>query len=906
MKQSRESLFAQLSDVAKSGEAPTSSETWATGHGINEFLGQLFQDQVHIIHPDSSSIHSPVASDQRNALEGAVNYAKMIGGYVVNDEAVANGFKGQDGGNITRPIIMVINTHSAQAKSGADASAQGGVHWQCCVVLPKNYKPTFGAQLNNQHEMIFYIDSLQNNVKLPERLRFLLTSQEGLEYTFTSEGAQFTHKIPSIFPDAIVVDNIVTNQQSGGSDCGWWAVYNALMLVFSGNTNYLNQFQRPSREPAYKLRTLFPGLTQEIGADKNKKETSNSNKKVDEYEFRAIQLAIEASLKINKVKIIPNVLGNNKRLEAAAKNPTLLVQEIGKDPKFICSYDKDKLSLLHLASFKDIANIDSAKLLLDKRLDTTFKCKIGRTALHYACRWGHLDIAKLLIAHDPKMLDEKDDNQETPLDLAKREKHQDIVNYINQFKAELAKVVITQDLSAMLSGLSISSQPRTNNRDVSALTTQLEQLDLNSPYLDLDVKLSELGEHRQVVMAMAPINSSGDIYHMLAFTILSLHHKKFVPLIMLTYDKPASTAVVPDLGYISTGDQVKRAYNFVSTLGYKDYFRVLQIDSSGASYQARRQEQLEAALKKEGYKCYFDHRLSTTIISNHYEKYGFDETTKVLRAGLNQWEVSYNEASATNNLCKKKVEAYVEARLKEIKQRLQLQPSKPTVILHIRYAGKGANGIQNTDFSYFQHLTNFLQQHYNLIAIYADARKRGGGTLTNVSVQIKPFRDVIINDEIDLSKNVHLRLLLGIFEIRDTINLRGVIGTTSGTLDIAAFIGHKVLNIHCFSNPINYQDYRLFLQSTFLSIQERIEGNEGYTSQTNTCVKWLDTKQPSVVCLPIGSVKNMIAEKIKDCELLYTVCFLNKSQQVTQGFVKPLEQRIMQRMVLTQNELALV
>jgi len=61
----------------------------------------------------------------------------------------------------------------------------------------------------------------------------------------------------------VFIDGLTTNQQLGGTDCGWWALYNVLMIVFTGRIDYLTQFKYPSRESAYRLRAMFSELDTE-------------------------------------------------------------------------------------------------------------------------------------------------------------------------------------------------------------------------------------------------------------------------------------------------------------------------------------------------------------------------------------------------------------------------------------------------------------------------------------------------------------------------------------------------------------------------------------------------------------------------------------------------------------------
>jgi hypothetical protein len=69
----------------------------------------------------------------------------------------------------------------------------------------------------------------------------------------------------------------------------------------------------------------------------------------------------------------------------------------------------------------------------------------------------------------------------------------------------------------------------------------------------------------------------------------------------------------------------------------------------------------------------------------------------------------------------------------------------------------------------------------------------------------------------DYGKLYHLELLLQLSKMK---NLKGIIGNTSGYLDLAGFLGHHVLNLHQFHDKINYQSYRVFLQSSFLIIED--------------------------------------------------------------------------------------
>lgn len=60
---------------------------------------------------------------------------------------------------------------------------------------------------------------------------------------------------------------------------------------------------------------------------------------------------------------------------------------------------------------------------------------VGRTALHWAARKGHLNCVKYLSQSQPATLSAPDKGHKTALDLAVHHNHQGVVNYFNQIRA---------------------------------------------------------------------------------------------------------------------------------------------------------------------------------------------------------------------------------------------------------------------------------------------------------------------------------------------------------------------------------------------------------------------------------------------------------------------------------------
>jgi hypothetical protein len=269
--------------------------SWATGYGINKTMIELLGDSVYFVNPDLASVESLASSDEEEALMGTVNYIKIIRGFYINDE-FRDGFIKGENGVLDKPIVMILNTTSVKVENPRSSKYEGGNHWQTCVILPKNYITPFGENIENTNEIVFFVDSKYKNKPVPVLLEYVL--RYGFEYKFQSaEGVNYIHLVPPSMPNAEFPDCTNILQQEGGADCGWWAVYNALMFVFTGKRDFLNQFTQRSREPGYALRMLFNNLSIPFVGEKQQK------KAFDKQNQKAIYDAIKNALKENKITI---------------------------------------------------------------------------------------------------------------------------------------------------------------------------------------------------------------------------------------------------------------------------------------------------------------------------------------------------------------------------------------------------------------------------------------------------------------------------------------------------------------------------------------------------------------------------------------------------------------------------
>jgi hypothetical protein len=254
----KEVLYQKLLTLKDEQTELKKSNTLASGQGIYDCLVQIFGDNVHIIHPDLSSIDSPIDS---NDIYGAINYIEAIEQFIRQDE-----------GNLQKPVIAIWNTDNVkQSKDKVDFKAEGGSHWQTLVILPKHHKIHNGHVLDNEKELVFFKDSYYLEKSLPNILKFLF-KKKVIHARNLKEGEIADNpniEVGGMLDSAEIYDETYKNvkQQEEGYDCGWWAVYNAFMFIMEGNDAFLGQFNSPSRSLGYRLRKIFSESDIDLSVD---------------------------------------------------------------------------------------------------------------------------------------------------------------------------------------------------------------------------------------------------------------------------------------------------------------------------------------------------------------------------------------------------------------------------------------------------------------------------------------------------------------------------------------------------------------------------------------------------------------------------------------------------------------
>ena len=214
---------------------------WATGEGITKCLNEIFGESASVIDCDLSSINNPVESVD---LSGAESYDQEIEEIIKKSGLVkpiiaiwnTNSIKQQE--NRIKPIIWNTNSIKQQEDRMIHNDIIGGSHWQTIVIVPKEYR-ILDKIISHESECIFFRDSLNPGVSIPNNFVSYLRQQR--------------------FANLKVIENKHGNiqQETNFNDCGWWAIYNAIMFIIDGNTDFLNQFYQTIPDSGFKLRSIF-------------------------------------------------------------------------------------------------------------------------------------------------------------------------------------------------------------------------------------------------------------------------------------------------------------------------------------------------------------------------------------------------------------------------------------------------------------------------------------------------------------------------------------------------------------------------------------------------------------------------------------------------------------------------
>lgn len=290
-----QTLLDDLQNISKAETTVTNSkasQTLGTDSGIYSALENRLGDCAFIIDPALGSVSSVFDSDPIKKIGAVYNYGKILAGFENEDAKIKQlGFIPEPG-EIPKPIVMVLNTVSG-------TEANNGNHWVVTVILPKEYTTPLGVKIGNKKVQVITIDSLGVQ-DIPFFLKDSLCN--GFTQNADPSLTQTLHKTPPVLiadETEFVCNGKISPQESSTIvskslgeprrqqvaasliyqvDCGWWAVYNAMMIVLTGKTDYLCTYT--DRQPALRLRTLFPEVGQDLVSSHKLKENGNRHSKV--------------------------------------------------------------------------------------------------------------------------------------------------------------------------------------------------------------------------------------------------------------------------------------------------------------------------------------------------------------------------------------------------------------------------------------------------------------------------------------------------------------------------------------------------------------------------------------------------------------------------------------------------
>lgn len=338
-------------------------------------------------------------------------------------------------------------------------------------------------------------------------------------------------------------------------------------------------------------------------------------------------------------------------------------------------------------------------------------------------------------------------------------------------------------------------------------------------YLGIQCDPFERSEYDLVIYQEA-LNTTGDMYHLLGFLALSHELGYTVPKMVLAYEENSSN---------TTSTPYRRTMGFLTALG------LAEVDGSienklpmphRPSTNSRRQAVRDSIADAKKTGCHMlDQKVTTQIIADQCYHAGREQTTEKIRSQL----------KGRLDAFLSRLPAHVKAHLVEVNKFVK---TSNLVVLHRRltYAKAGLNKPQDLTDEEAAAIVKLLKDKlYNVVTVLSSdlvntcGAKRYLYQPFNKShrVAVKHFPSplppwaVYLEEggEVDMGKILHLALFINMYEVQD--GPVKVIGNTSGTTDIIGMLGHDVLNVHTFTERLNYLAYRIVMQSSFLTICSR-------------------------------------------------------------------------------------
>lgn len=250
--------------VRRQTQAGSYDTSLATEEGIEAQLRAIFGNTVNIFVDATTSVNSIFDAEYEPSDKHAVTLAKEIAGHSSDQLSWTNHHYVDANCQLNKPLILIINDTSAhkQLAHGTELTGFVGHHWVAIVILPAQFQPAHGPALTNTQPTIFLVDSYYPNRSLPLTFKQAVISDTTMPKVYkdpyTAPDAHYQQYCRTPFVQGTqIVERLDAKQQVGGTACGFWTVYNAAMIVFTGDIAFLGQFQTRSKASEPILRNWF-------------------------------------------------------------------------------------------------------------------------------------------------------------------------------------------------------------------------------------------------------------------------------------------------------------------------------------------------------------------------------------------------------------------------------------------------------------------------------------------------------------------------------------------------------------------------------------------------------------------------------------------------------------------------
>jgi hypothetical protein len=386
---------------------------------------------------------------------------------------------------------------------------------------------------------------------------------------------------------------------------------------------------------------------------------------------------------------------------------------------------------------------------------------------------------------------------------------------------------------------------------VTALVDSLS-VDAKKVFKEVDDKgylLLEPAQKGHYIIGLPCQNSTGDIYHVLSYLLLADAEGYKLPKVRIFGEKGEKAE------NIDTLKQAKRSKRLADLLGFAEEVTVVQVSGHGKWSNEREHNMLSDCADEK----FINQKVTTSFLAE-YMRHGnkYKRAIRLIRENLLK-RIDSNEPKVHEDIQRvKKIvhqryemlsQEYIkeehEAFMKSLEEGRHDYQMNGIVLIHIRDS-KGANGGKKNDGQNFasgiieliQEVLknhNFFDWTFYCGDKYVDKNTFGEFKRGRSSVPAKTFdifhdqalEEKFKKEEIQgirkyewYSKIYHILLL---DRLQAHPSVRGIVGNTSGLLDMASLLGHDVLSVHNFKNrereyEFNAQDYRILSQYPFMSI----------------------------------------------------------------------------------------